>query len=373
MKRLIIIAMTVAATVFTLAACNMETENGSTSGAVETEPDPIPTQETQPAEEDVQTQETRYGNTSGNISNGAFAAQDGENIYYMLPTHLEYEVSMGNLIKTDPDNSIKTVLLSGERPYCLNVVDGWIYYVSSPEKRIYKIREDGTGNELITTSETLDGFMQGYAAENLSGIYRMAVADDWIYCRVNNSDNTKEIYRINTDDGEMEKLLQIDGLMHGFAVHAGWIYYSSNENDAWEAFRMRTDGSENTKIAEVPLSSLNIENEKIYYIGGDTGMQIYSMDLDGANNERIADGITAVCINVAGDWIYYATGAEICKVQTDGTGKTKLVDFSSTSYIGLNVVNDWIYLQDGQDLGGGQIIHRMKTDGSGLQEVTSMK
>lgn len=147
---------------------------------------------------------------------------DGDNIYYVLPADLGYDIRLGDLTKTNAEDSVKTVLFSVGKPHCLNIVGGWIYYISSPDGLIYKVREDGT---------------------------------------------------------------------------------------------------ENTKIADFQISSTSIVNDKIYYICGDEilGSQIYSMDLDGTNNERIADGITAVRINVVGDWIYFTNTSAIYKIKTDGT------------------------------------------------------
>jgi Tol biopolymer transport system component len=149
---------------------------------------------------------------------------DGDNIYYVLPTDLGYDIWLGDLTKTNVEDSVKTVLFSVGKPHCLNIV-------------------------------------------------------------------------------------------------GGWIYYSKNEDDTWKTYRIRTDGTENTKMADFQISSTSIVNDKIYYICGDEilGSQIYSMDLDGTNNERIADGITAVRINVVGDWIYFTNTSAIYKIKTGGT------------------------------------------------------
>lgn len=365
-----IIGAAVAAAAFLLTACNAKTDNGSMSEAsanvVETTPVSIPTNEIRPVVEDEQANEAQYGNTSGNISNNAFTAQNGDIIYYVLPTHLEYDVQLGDLTKTNADDSVKTVLFSGGRPLCLNFVDGWIYYISSPDGLIYKMREDGTENTLITTADTQSGLMQGYTTQNLSMVETMVVVDDYIYCRVHNNDRTKAIYRINTDSGEVEKLQQLGEITSGFTVYDGWIYYSKNADDTWETYRITTDGTQNTKITDFQIFSTSIVNDKIYYIYGNDVLEtkIYCMDLNGSNNKQIADGIMAVKINVVGDWIYFTDTSAIYKVKTDGTEKIKLCDFPSSNFIDMNVVDDWIYLT-----GNGFNIHKLKTDGSEMHEV----
>jgi hypothetical protein len=102
-------------------------------------------------------------------------------------------------------------------------------------------------------------------------------------------------------------------------------------------------------------------------MGGDevSGMQICCMDLDGANSERITDGVAVLKINVAGDWIYYATGSELHKIKTNGTEQTKLCDFPGAYSNLINVLDDWVYIWD-----RASGMHRVKTDGSEFQEVT---
>ena len=310
-----------------------------------------------------------FGNTSGNISNGAFTAQDRDSVYYVLPTHPEYEMRMGDLIKTKADGSARSVLYSGDRPHGLNIVDGWVYYIASFDGQIYKMREDGTDSTLITSANTQSGFTRGYTTLNLSVVEVMVVVDNYIYCRVRypadipNLDRTKGIFRIELGSGEAEKLLQLDEQTSGFSVHDGWIYYSIFINDASEAFRIRTDGTENTKIADVRLYSINIENDKIYYISGDW-LYIHRMDLDGGNPECLSDGIMALKINVVGDWIYCANYSSLFKVKTDGTFIMMLYNFPFSNTVDVNVINDWIYVT-----GDGFSMFRIRTDGSEFQEV----
>ena len=364
---------------FILSACG-ETDNPNNSNVVpnsspEEQPLDIDTPGNEAATVDNGSEErpseSQYGNTSGNISNDAFTAQDGVNLYYVLPTSPEYVMEQGELIKINADGSVTIDLSSNGRPHSLNVVDGWIYYISgnsmNPDGLIYKIREDGTENTLITSADSGQGFSQGYTTQNIGNTLRIIVVDDWIYCRVYEAVDDGRynvIYRINADSGAVERLQQVGASMHGLAVYDGWIYYStgSAEQDELGTYRMRTDGTDNSKIAEVLIPFPSIVNNKIYYIGGER--YIYSMKLDGTSVERVADGIMAVSLNVDGDWIYYATGSEVCKVKTDGTENTKLCDYPSTDSIQINVLNDWIYLMD-----RASGMYKVKTDGSELQEV----
>lgn len=272
-------------------------------------------------------------------------------------------------LKVNLDGSVSIDLLSYGSLNALNIVNGWIYYISgsfmNPDGLIYKVRIDGTENILITSAISEQGVLQGYTTREMGIVLKMIVVDNWIYCRVFeriNGEPCNVIYRIKADNGEVERLQKVGASMHGMVVYGDWIYYGGTSEVAGVTYRMRTDGTENTKIAEVLFHIPSIENDKIYFIGGD--LQIYSMELDGTNIERIADGIAAVSINVTDNWIYYSTGSAIYKVRTSGADIIKLCDYASTGFIQINVINDWIYLLD-----RASGMHKVKTDGSELQEV----
>jgi hypothetical protein len=94
----------------------------------------------------------------------------------------------------------------------------------------------------------------------------------------------------------------------GIACQKGdWIYYT-NYSDGYKLYRIRTDGSDRTKLND-----------------------------DGSS-----------CINVVGDWVYYNNGNDhkLYKIRTDGSDRTKLNDDDS---IYINVVGDWVYYNNESD------------------------
>jgi len=73
--------------------------------------------------------------------------------------------------------------------------------------------------------------------------------------------------------------------------------------------------------------------------------------------KRISEDVTTN-INVIGEWIYYIDGkAELCKIKTDGSGKTVLMDKAVIFFI---VRDDNIYYTSGVKIN----LYKMKTDGS---------
>lgn len=351
MKKLI--AALAAAALLVLTACGTQAEGGDTAQADAPEaPEVTPVQEDiLPEPEEQPESEAQYGNTSGNISNSAFVVQYGETVYYVVPTP-GWDVQMGELRKADGGD---TVLYSGDRPTCLNVDGDWIYYIDGIYSGIYRMRADGMESAPLLDDEQIPGAVEV-----------MALADGWIYfrCRVRDESGvTKYIYRVSTEGGEPDLLCQMGALTSCFAVYDGWIYYGVHENDAGETRRMRTDGTENTKIADVPLYCVSIADGRLYYIGtADSTAQIYSMNTDGTDNVLLADGAGAVRMNVFDGWIYFTDRTAVYKMRTDGTEKTKLCELQMGNSIDMNVTDGWVYLTS-----DGILMLRVRTDGSDLQ------
>jgi hypothetical protein len=165
------------------------------------------------------------GNTPGNITNGGFAAQQGDWIYYLtsaadtVNSNLGSEADPGKqyLCKIKTDGTGKTQISSGKL-YCLNVVGDWIYCVgyngnSGEDYYLYKIKTDGTGKTQI-------------GKDNNIGL-TIAVAGNWIY--YTRSHDPGKLYKIRTDGtGKTQINSGEKGDNIGtFNVSGGWIYYDN--------------------------------------------------------------------------------------------------------------------------------------------------
>ncbi len=272
--------------------------------------------------------EIQYGNTTGNTSNNAFVAQDDKNIYYLRKIDSDTELQTSELVKVRIGTDTESVIFSGHRLSYINIVDEWIYYIGGNEGRIYRVREDGSEHSIVSG--------------DLNNINAMVVVNEYIFCRAADSDKIKALYSISLETGEVKTLCQLGSLCSGLIVNDGWIYYSVSVNDEWKAYRIRTDGTENSTIGDLQLFSACIESDRIYYL--DDNLQICSMGLDGAEKKLLAEGISAIRINVSDDWIYYSDTAAIYRIRVDGSEKTKLCDFPSSNNISINVLGEWIYL-----------------------------
>jgi len=306
------------------------------------------------------------GNTVGNIVNMGLAAKEGDWIYY--PSN-----DGGRIYKIRTDGSERT-RLSDDWSRSINVVDGWIYYYGAGDNGygIYKMRTDGSERTRLSDNQTL----------------WITVVDGWIY--YNNWNDDSKIYKMRTDGSERTKLN--NERSYDINVVDGWIYYTvhhiTHDLDNNSIYKMRTDGSERTKLFSWPsLAQINVVDGWIYYVDVDSytyaryhGFDwpykegIYKTRTDGSGRTQLTEDNPGYfgSINVADGWVYYTNTEDkrrIYKIRTDGSGRTRINDDPSWC---VNVVGDWIYYAYYEEFGGDVLadkIYKMRTDGSERQKV----
>lgn len=116
-----------------------------------------------------------------------------------------------------------------------------------------------------------------------------------------------------------------------------------------------------------------IQGDWIYYRNDALNGNLYKVKTDGTNKTKLNDD-DVVNINAVGDWIYYfdvkrrsfaGNVYHIYKIKTDGTEKTKIYASDISGLISTMVVkDDYIYFDKIGE------VHRMKTDGT---QMTSLK
>lgn len=99
------------------------------------------------------------------------------------------------------------------------------------------------------------------------------------------------------------------------AIQGNWIYYI-NDNDGYSIYKIHTAGSGQTKLNDDSSSSINVVGDWIYYnvaegprkfgeiIDTDWKFNIFKMRTDGSNQTRLNDDIS-FDLTVVEDWIYY--------------------------------------------------------------------
>jgi hypothetical protein len=111
-----------------------------------------------------------------------------------------------------------------------------------------------------------------------------------------------------------------------FAKQGDWIYFRSPDRKLYGLYKMRTDGTQKTR--------LNDDYPRY--------------------------------INVIGDWVYYISSGAIYKVRTDGTDRTLLYTAENYFVAYLNVVGDWMYFKDTDNSDSDFNVYKLRTDGTDL-------
>ncbi len=128
-----------------------------------------------------------------------------------------------------------------------------------------------------------------------------------------------------------------------YLLYDGWIYYS-NVSDNYSLYKIRTDGSERTKLNDDQSRVLQVSEDWIYYINGSDGASIYRINTDGKRRTKINDQRSGYLV-VAEGWLYFTLSDNedpgmIYKILPDGSGKTQLNSDPSRQLV---VHKDWVY------------------------------
>ncbi len=164
----------------------------------------------------------------------------------------------------------------------------------------------------------------------------------------------------------------------GFFLHIidDWIYYRIFSKNG--IFKIRTDGTQRTQLANDKTRSINVVDNWIYFSSFDT-RSVHKMLIDGTQRTTLTDDL-ADFINVVDGWIYYIKDwLSIYKMRTDGTEKTIIYSQEPDSrgegrYIDfLNVQNEWIYYLDYSeniDYGDSGKIFKIRPTGNDRTKIT---
>lgn len=203
--------------------------------------------------------------------------------------------------------------------------------------------------------ETLKkSFEMGNTSSNLANNGLAAIQGDWIYYR-NSSDNNT-LYKIKTGGTEKTKLNNDDTLY--INIIGNWIYYT-NGNDNHTIYKIKTDGTEKTKLNNDDSFSINVIGDWIYY-NSNSDYFIYKIKTDGSEKSKLSNHLFS-SLFIADNWIFcYTASAPGCFYQfkTDGSNERK-PEFSAGD---IKVNGDWTYFSNVND---DLSLYKIKNDGSG--------
>lgn len=260
------------------------------------------------------------GNTLGNISNNGIVCRQGDWIYYRNDDdnrtlyRCRTDGTMAQQIVDDPGVSNINVIgewiyyryrgiykirvdgegrmeLTGDESAYLNVVGDWIYFANfSDNCYIYKIKTDGTH---LTKIANING----------EGVN---VSDGYMY--LNDRDNTKNLYKLSIDAPDASSAVPIVNNVGVFNVCGDWIYYT-DLNDNGAICKIKTDGTQQTKILAVSARVLLVDNGKIYYIDSANSEYLYFANTDGTDKRLLAE-TDCMSINVESNVLMYTRISE---------------------------------------------------------------
>ncbi|WP_368294536.1 DUF5050 domain-containing protein [Dehalobacter sp. TBBPA1] len=216
---------------------------------------------------------------------------------------------------------------------------------------------------------------------------------DYFYLRDVSSQFGGQLFKIRTD-GSQCTLLAVDRpadlntmpTMNKANVNVlgEWIYYAEDYPSEAEGpghtvkgiFKLKTDGTQKSQLSTNYIRDLIVQGNLIYFINDSDHGRLYKMKTDGTGITKIADDTGCSSLNLQDDHIYYLrdidpTGIKtrlnkLYRINTDGTNKTEIPFRSTTEPIEIMIVdgNFIYYLMPSGTGPTTSSIYRMNTDGT---------
>lgn len=215
----------------------------------------------------------------------------GGNLLYYFQTSARGEAGLGyvrahNGIFRSNLNGKDTVSFSSDPAYTMQLVDNYLYYVTSDDNgpHFYKKRIDRSDLQLLSNTST------NPACARDSMIYFCGTKDD------------HHLYCLNTTNDSVSMVFE--GNLWNPILAGDYIYYmdlDTNYNLARYCFS--TDTSEILTTDRV--DTFNLSGESIFYQKNSSSNPcLIRMNLDGSNSEVIMDGVYSE-INVTSQYAYF--------------------------------------------------------------------
>jgi hypothetical protein len=189
----------------------------------------------------------------------------------------------------------------------------------------------------------------------------MSIIDgDWIYFA--NVADQNQLYRIKTDGTQESKVSE--DIAFNLNLHDGWFYYV-NGSDSNRVYKMKSDGSGRQLLNEAGARNLIAYNDWLYFIDvtdpSDTVnyMRIFKIMIDGSEKTMI-NSIPVQYFNLDESWIFFMTQDEghLYKVRSNGSGEKQVstvamdlfqISGNSIYYVDRENRNLWKMSQDGKN------------------------
>lgn len=128
-----------------------------------------------------------------------------------------------------------------------------------------------------------------------------------------------------------------------YTMQGDWIYYNYLYHHKIGLYKTNVNDWIEIKISDDMVhGNINVLGDWIYYLDEDNESKICKIKTDGTEKTQLVEAEVDLML-VEGDWIYYSTrfdDAKFYKIKTDGTQKTLISD-NYTGY--FDITDDWIY------------------------------
>ena len=316
----------------------------------------------------------KMGNTSGNMANIGYIAEDSKYLYFMCPSKDGKYLGISRLNKKDVSGEPERIIEGDWNINNINVYGDYIYFMtladnSENEKdkidnKIHRIKKNGKDHQVLNDNE-----MHNQSAE-------MAVVK-------------KKIYYIGEDsciwymDLNGKNKTRMNENATGFdAITDKYILYSVQKvvdgEELSTTYIMKLNGKDAHEVTNDRLFNPVIYEDTVYYLSREA--YFYKVDVDGKNNKLLTDA-RIYAFNVTKDGIFYisyvynsnndAVGYGIYHMGLDG-GKAKLLGKIEDETPVICVTDDWIYYMDSDRQTEGRI-ELLSIDGKQRNIIYTLK
>lgn len=212
-----------------------------------------------------------------------FCDSHSGNLYIVDEIFYLYDSSgTGYLYEIDPETKTLTQLSGSMEYLCLNIVDKKLYYIDSDKgNNIYNSDLDGGNLNLINSN-----YCESFCINN-DEIF----ACTYIFKEDSSTDNIKKdsnthwessLVRMDLDGGNLESLTNVSA--HYPNVTDGGIYYVAGQNKTLEW--MSLDGRTHYTIVPSRTGSFNVAGRWIFYRNEEDDGNLWRVRIDGSGNTK---------------------------------------------------------------------------------------
>ena len=297
--------------------------------------------------------ESKEGNTTGNINNYGYFAEDNGYLYFMCPSEDGQFIGISKVSKNNVTGP-QTRLIEGTWEIAsINSYGDYIYFVTLSQNEVDENDEnadevDNKIHRVRKNGDQKDEILNDNEFHNYS--YKIAVVD-------------KKIYYIGEDeciwymDLNGHHKTRLNENASGFeAINEKYILYNMPDfkdgEEASVSYIMDRNGKNARQINGDRIFTPVIYGKNIYYLTEDR--YLHRMDLDGKNDVMLSDS-RIFNLNVSKNGIFYlnyvysSTGEEeglaVFRMDLDGKNNKKLYNLQETSN-SLCLSKDWVFFLD---------------------------